>query len=514
MRVLFKMLCRYCAGFFMVLGVAAYADVGLHGLFTDGMVLQQGTKVPVWGTAADGEKVTVKFCGQEVSTTAHGGKWLTYLDKLTAGGPYIMTVSGNNTREIKDVYVGEVWLASGQSNMQWPVSLSIHGEQEVAQASYPGIRLYTVPRQVAQEPQTDVQSRWHACSPETVGSFSAVAYFFGRDLHKARQVPVGLIHSSWGGTPAQSWTNWETLAGTPELKVILDHYAKILERLPTATAKYQEQLALHKDAVAKAKKEGENPPNPPSPPMGPTHPHRPAGLYNAMIAPLLPYAIAGAIWYQGEANAPAAVQYRTLFPTMIRQWRTSWGQGDFPFLFVQLAAFRKITPEPQDTDWAWLREAQLMTLSQPNTAMVVAIDVGDENDIHPRRKQEVGARLALAARAVAYGEKLEYSGPIYHRMTVEGNRVIVHFKHAGTGLTSKDGELTGFAVAGADRHFVWAKAEIAGDTVVISSPQVARPVAVRYAWADYPVCNLYNKEGLPASPFRTDDFPRAQPLYK
>jgi len=492
----------------LAVGLCASADVKLHGLFTDGMVLQQGKEVPVWGKADEGERVTVRFLNQTVSAVARNGKWMVRLKKMKAGGPYKMVVSGKNTIVLNDVYVGEVWVASGQSNMAMPVARCLNAEEEIANSRNPLIRLYTVPRKIAQTPQEDVEGQWMECNPDTVGSFSGVAYFFGRELQKALKVPVGLIHTSWGGTPAEAWTCKWALEKDPELKVILDAYEIALKRLPKAMERYKKRLEQYKEAVKKARKEGKKPPRRPHPPMGPENRHCPCGLYNAMIAPLIPYAIAGVIWYQGEANASRAYQYRKLFPAMITNWREDWKQGDFPFLFVQLAAFKPISPEPQESAWAELREAQLMTLSLPNTGMAVAIDVGDQFNAHPKNKQAVGARLALAARAIAYGEKIVYSGPIYKSMKIEDGKVILTFDHAGSGLVAKDGELKGFAICGADRKFVWAKAKIIGkDKVAVWSPDVPSPVAVRYAWADYPVCNLYNKEGLPASPFRTDDFP-------
>ena len=520
-----------CMAFVLVFCVSANAEVKLHALFTDGMVLQRDMKAPVWGTADDGEQVTVKFCGQDVSATSQGGKWMVKLDNLKAGGPFMMTVAGKNTIELKDVYVGEVWIGSGQSNMTMSVSGCVDAEQEIANSKNPMIRLYTVPRRVASEPKSDLEvkpaapgqkpsqeCRWLECGPETVPGFSAVLYFFGRDLQKSLNCPVGLIHSSWGGTPAQAWTSKEHLAAKPELKFYLEDYAKALEMLPQATERFNKQMAAWKEAVQKAKAEGKPMPRPPGPPMGPDNPHSPAGLYNGMIAPLIPYAIKGVTWYQGESNAGQPVVYRTLFPAMIECWRKAWDEGDLPFLFVQLAAFKKISPEPQDTDWAWLREAQTMTLSLPNTAEAVITDVGDEGNIHPRRKQQVGARLAFAARAIAYGEKIEYSGPMYKEMKVDGNKAIISFTHVGSGLCGKEGsapdangELKGFTICGPDKKFVWGKAEIAGDTVVVSGPDVQTPVAVRYAWADYPICNLYNKEGVPACPFRTDTFEQVKP---
>jgi len=335
-----------------------------------------------------------------------------------------------------------------------------------------------------------------------------VAYFFGRELHKELNVPVGLIHTSWGGTPAEAWTRREVLEADADFAPILKRYDDAVAKYPQAMEQYKQKLAEWKQAVEKAKAEGKKPPRRPRAPFGPGNPHAPAGLYNAMIAPLIPYGIQGAIWYQGESNAGRAYQYRTLFPAMIKNWRDDWGRGKFSFLFVQLANFMKTKPEPDESAWAELREAQSMTLALPNTGMAVIIDIGDAVDIHPKNKQDVGKRLALWPLAGIYGKKLVYSGPIYKSMKADGNSIILSFDHAGGGLVAKgDGQLKGFSIAGADRKFVWADAKIEGNTVVVSSEKVSDPVAVRYAWADNPVCNLYNKEGLPATPFRTDDWP-------
>jgi sialate O-acetylesterase len=486
----------------------ARAEVKPHALISDGMVLQQGAKAAVWGTADKDERVSVRFQGQEVSTTAKGGRWLVHLSNLKAGGPFPLSIAGSNTIELPNVFVGEVWVCSGQSNMEWPVRLSADPEQTVANSKNPQLRLFTVPRRVALTPESDVQGSWKECGPDTVVNFSAVAYAFGRDLQKARGVPVGLIHTSWGGTPAEAWTSQPALEAEPQLKPMVDQLAKAQEEYPKALAAYKESLAGYKELVAKAKAEGKQPSPAPRPPADPKGAHRPAGLYNGMIAPLLPYAIRGAIWYQGESNAGRAYQYRTLFPTMIRNWRAEWKQGDFPFLFVQLAPFMKIEAEPGDSAWAELREAQLLTTKKlPNTGMAVITDVGDQADIHPKWKEPVGARLALAARALAYGERIVHSGPVYESMKIEGNKAVLSFKHVGSGLVAKGGPLQGFAVAGEDRKFVKAEAEIQEDRVVVWSPQVANPVAVRFGWANYPVVNLWNKDGLPATPFRTDDFP-------
>jgi len=449
------------AAVFGTLSAPATAAVKPNPLFADGAVLQRGIALPVWGTADDGEKVTVKIGGQAVSTTAVDGKWTVRLKPLKAGGPFTMTVSGENVIELENVLVGDVWVCSGQSNMEWTVD-GLSNPEEVKSASQdPMLRLLNVPPGTAPGPLQEIAAVWKQCGPETVGSFSAVGYFFGRDLRKKLKVPVGLINSSRGGSVVQEWINRNVMQDKYELVV------------------------------------------------GPTYGWGNMGmLYNAMIAPLMPYGIKGVIWYQGEYNASWAYQYRTVFPMLIKSWRNEWKQGNFPFLFVQLAPYMKIVSEPQESEWAELREAQLLTSQRvPRTAMAVITDCGDPNDIHPKNKEPVGARLAIAAEAVAYGRPVTYRGPVYKSMKISGDRVVLSFGSLGGGLVAKGGELTGFTVAGADRKFFNAEAEIQGDAVVVKSSQVAKPVAVRFGWADYPVVNLYNKAGLPASPFRTDDFP-------
>ena len=490
------------------------ADVKPHVLFTDGAVLQRGIPVPVWGSADDGEKVTVKFQGQEVSTTAKDGKWMVKLAELKAGGPFSLSIEGKNKVEVADVLVGEVWVCSGQSNMEWTLNKAAEADAAVARANDPMLRLYTVPKTVSDEPLDTIkrkespgQRAWLSSDSDSAAKFSAVAYFFGRDLRKALGVPVGLIHTSWGGTNAESWTAKRTLEADPALKTLVEDYQKALARYPEAMEKFQADRAEHVKKVAQAKAEGKPAPTAPRAPTGPTTPHV-AALYNAMIVPLQPYAIRGAIWYQGESNVSRAFQYRTLFPAMIKNWREDWSQGDFPFLLVQLAPYRKIVTEPADSDLAELREAQLKASQNlPKTGMAVITDVGNENDVHPRQKEPVGARLALAARAIAYGEPIVGAGPEYTGMDVKGDRVVLRFKNVGQGLVAKDGPLKGFAVAGEDKKFVNADAEIDGDTVVVRSDKVSKPVAVRFGWASYPVVNLWNKDGLAATPFRTDDYP-------
>jgi sialate O-acetylesterase len=482
------------------------ADVRLPGFFSDNMVLQQGIEVPVWGWAGEGEQITVRFRKQKAATIAHGGKWMVRLKKLKAGGPDTLSIEGNNKIALNNVLVGEVWVCSGQSNMEWPMRLTDDAPAAIANSANDQVRLFTVPKLKALAPTNDVPSNWRPCQPEHMTNFSAVAYYFGRALQQARRVPVGLIHTSWGGSPAEVWMSEDVLRSNPDYK------RDILDSFASAERSYKEALAKFEKDKAEATKAGRAfEGKAPQPPFW-----RPTELYNGMIAPLLPFAIKGAIWYQGESNAGRAWQYRTLFADMIRNWRRDWGQGDFPFLAVQLApwdrnkkrSLEEITKEPVESDWAELREAQVIVAQTlPKVGLAVITDVGDKDDIHPRNKKPVGERLALAARAIAYGEKVVYSGPLYRALQVKGNEAWLSFDHVGRGLEARGGALQGFAICGAERKWVWAKAEIRGDQVVVSSPEVTKPVAVRYGWADHPVVNLWHKDGLPASPFRTDDFP-------
>jgi sialate O-acetylesterase len=354
-----------------------------------------------------------------------------------------------------------------------------------------------VPKNRTETPTTVIKSSWEVMSPESVPSFSAVGYYFGRDLQKARNVPVGLIGTYWGGTPARSWMDRESLEINPR------YQAEILDAQSAAVKSWKEALAQWQKERDTAKAEGKA--------FNKRQPGQPWGgyeLYNGMIAPLVPYAIKGAIWYQGESDASKAELYRTLFPDMIRCWRRAWQDPDLAFFCVQLAPYMAIKPEPGESAWAELREAQLLsTRVLPKTGMAVITDVGEEKDIHPTKKQPVGARLALAARAIAYGEKIEYCGPLYRALAIQGSQAVLSFDHATSGLEARGGELKGFAICGEDRKWVWGKAEIRSDKVVVTSPEVPNPIAVRYGWADYPVVNLWNKAGLPATPFRTDDFP-------
>ena len=510
-RICWK-LCSACA-VLAVLALTATADVKLPAVIGDNMVLQQKTKAPIWGTADPGEEVAVTLGSQQATAKADAkGRWSVKIETPAAGGAVEVTVKGKNTITIKNVLIGEVWVCSGQSNMQWSVRASANPDKEIAGATYPKIRLFTVPRTPATEPQADCKGQWVECSTQTIADFSAVAYFFGRDLNKTFDVPVGLINTSYGGTAAEAWTSRPTLESVADFKPIFERWDGMVANFPKAKEAFDKQLAEWKIAAEKAKADGKDAPKQPAAPANPaTSPNHYSTLYNGMIAPIVPFAVKGAIWYQGESNAGRAYQYRKLFPTMIQDWRKAWGQGDIPFLFVQLANYNPGHPEPEDgtteSDWAELREAQSMTLSLANTGQAVIIDVGDAKDIHPKNKQDVGHRLALAAQHVAYAKNLVYSGPVYDKVQVEASAARVKFKHVGGGLVATGGPLKGFAVAGDDHKFFAAEARIDGDSVVVRCDQVEKPTAVRYAWANNPAANLFNKEGLPASPFRTDDWP-------
>ncbi len=498
------------AGIALVLGfvMPANATITPHPLFTDNMVLQQGMEIPVWGWADEGESVTVTLGDQSAQTTTQNGQWMVRLGKQPAGGPLEMKIKGNNEIVVKNVLVGEVWVCSGQSNMQMNVQSVDNAEEEINNANYPNIHLFSVPLTASRLPQKNVDGQWSVCTPETIPGFSAVAYFFGRDLHKALNVPVGLIHSSWGGSACEAWVTRETLESDLKLKILVDRWDKIAQEADASWGKYMDELNEWRQQANQREEKGERYVGPPQAPRydNRNSNSRSSALYNAMIAPLVPYSIQGAIWYQGETNAGRAYQYRNLFPTLIQDWRKQWGNENLSFHFVQLANFQA-SRDGNDT-WPELREAQTMTLSVPKTGMAVTLDIGNPTDIHPRNKQDVGYRLALAARKVTYGEDIVYSGPLYKSMKVEEGKIRLNFDCVGSGLTTKGNEpLLGFTIAGEDKHFVPAGARIEGDSVIVWSDDVTNPVAVRYAWQDYPTCNLFNKDGLPASSFRTDDWP-------
>lgn len=491
---------------------AAQADVRLPHVFGKHMVLQREKPLPVWGWADPGEEVTVKIAEQEVKTTATlKGEWKLSLKPLAAGGPLVMTVAGKNKIELADVLVGEVWLCSGQSNMEMGIRSVNDGEKEIAAADYPQIRLLWVPRRTGAKAFNDIDASWKVCTPENISSygwwksgFSAAGYFFGRELHQKLKVPVGLIDASWGGTRIEPWTPPEGFAAVPALN-------KIVETIRQATPKYEKALAealtAYEAWLPKARQALEAKRDVPAPPAWPKHQldnnAEPTGIYNGMIHALIPFAMRGAIWYQGESNNPDGMLYTEMMKALIGGWRQLWGQGDFPFYYVQIAPLQVIY-ERDNLPKLW--EAQTAAMAIPNTGMVVISDIGDLVDIHPKNKQDVGKRLAAWALAKTYGDSsIVYCGPIYKEMAVENGKIRIKFDYAAPGLASRNGKpLDWFTIAGEDKKFVSAKAEIDSDSVVVSSDEVKAPVAVRFAWDMKATPNLMNKAGLPASPFRTD----------
>jgi len=493
--------------------VPAAADVSLNNMFGDHMVLQQGIKNKVWGKADPGEAVTVTLGGQSHSTTAAAdGMWHVFLDPVHEyGGPHTLAVKGKNEVAFNDVLIGEVWVCAGQSNMQWSVNQANDPDIEKAAATFPNIRLVSVPQVGTQEPQWNFNGKWAACSPETVGDFSAVGYFFGRQLHQTLGVPVGLIDNAWGGSAAEAWVRREKLAAHPTLAAIHERWTKTEAALPAALAEFEKKLADWKVEAEKAKAEGKPAPKQPASPDGQMKGNaRPGNIHSGVLTPSIGYGIKGAIWYQGESNAGRAYQYRELFPFMIRTWREEWGLGDFPFYWVQLADYKSEKAEPAESDWAELREAQTMTMKAlPNTGEAVIIDIGEGKDIHPKNKQDVAKRLARWALAETYKVPgIVCRSPLYTGMEKQGSKIVLSFSGAAGWRPFDVAEPIGFTIAGADRKFVAAKAKILPDgRIEVSSEVVADPVAVRYAWADNPVCNMYSAAGLPLTPFRTDDFP-------
>jgi sialate O-acetylesterase len=631
------------------------AQVKFPPFFSSNMVLQQGIEIPVWGWASPGEEVTVTLeRSSATAKTDQEGKWLVRLPAMVYGGPYQMTVQGKNRRTIENIMIGEVWVCSGQSNMEFNLITAKNAEAEIASSGYPDIRLFTVKKRIAQTPQDQLEDgEWLECSPVSSSRFSAVAYFFGRALYEKLKVPVGLINTSWGGTVAETWISEKTMAQNPDFakqlsqlkKVNLDDYAKTIEKevrervgvfstvdpgmkrnkpvwaasdlndsawktmklpgyiennglegvdgiiwfrreidispaeagktaiLHLAKVNDSDNTYLNGTLIGSTKlmaeksriyeipagrlKSGNNIltvrvediggncgiygdtatlylqcENRSIPLSGEwkykiglvkfnttLNPNSyPTLLYNGMINPLVPYAIKGVIWYQGEGNATRAKQYQTVFPDLIKDWRNQWNQGEFPFLFVQLANFMQADSIPSESSWAELREAQSKTLILPHTGMAVTIDAGDAIDIHPKDKQSVGNRLALSALKIAYNQDVIFSGPVYRQMSVNGSTVTLSFDQVGKGLKVNDkyGYLKGFAIAGEDHKFYWAKAVIAGkSSIEVSCPEVQDPVAVRYAWGNNPDdANLYNSADLPASPFRTDQWKGITDLYK
>jgi sialate O-acetylesterase len=544
------------------------AAIKLPAIFGDNMVLQQKMKAPIWGWANAGEKVQVIFQNKLFHTIAdNDGKWVLKLNSYKAGGPYEMVIKGVQEQLIiKNILIGDVWVASGQSNMEFPIQKELHGPEAIEKATDTLIHLFFIPMDFKLQPQSDIAAvpdgsfngKWIVCTPQMLKNdlwashgFSAVGYYFASQIRLHQQCPVGIICTYVGGTPAQAWTSINGLKQEPAFVNYVTRHQDLIDHLDEAKVSYPQKITAYNDAlkqwneevgkpyeaitkqwateVARAKAKGQILPIQPKPsrpvPQVPTPPeggfYAPGNLYNAMIAPIVPYGIKGVIWYQGESNAnnlSDAVMYKQLFPLMIKDWRNNWNQGDFPFLFVQIANFHPPALTPSEGLWPWLREGQLKALSLPKTGMAVITDIGEGNSIHPRNKQDVALRLSLIARRIAYDENLVFSGPLFKSMKKNGNKIRLSFSNIGSGLTTgilqPGTDLQGFGIAGADQQFVWAKAVIEGKYVIVSADGITDPVAVRYNWADNPPGNLYNKDGLPASPFRTDNWAPPSPIGK
>ncbi len=479
----------------------------MPAIFSDHMVLQSEVEVPVWGSADPGEYVSVVMNDQSKSTTAGtDGKWMIRLRGLKVGNPTTLKILGKNQIVIEDVLVGEVWLGSGQSNMAMTVKAAKDFAIEQTSSQLPLIRMFKEDSGAATEEQSVGKGQWVVCSPESVGGFSATLFFFGREIHKSLGVPIGLINSSVGGTPIESWIASDAQFKSKELNSFVSAQKEETNKIVTEAEKnkYVKELAAWQEASKKARAENQKPPRKPVDPIDVrSKKGNIGGLFNGKIAPLIPYAIRGALWYQGEANSTPAKApfYEHQLPLLVHDWRSRWGY-DFPIAWAQLPNF-----SGEGRDWPTIREAMRKSLSIPKTGMGINIDIGDKNDIHPKNKQEVGRRLSLWALGTVYGkEVVATSGPLLYEYETKGGEIVLSFKHSNGGLLARDGSLKGFTIAGEDQEWKKATASIRGDKVIVSSPEVFKPVAVRYAWENFPDCNLFNEAGLPASPFRTDDW--------
>lgn len=493
--------------FFALTPALLRAEVRLPQFLSDHMVLQRDAPIHLWGWAEPGEPVTVRLQTESRSTTADAlGRWSIFLSPQAAGGPYALTIQATNTLALNDILIGDLWLASGQSNMEMPLAGFGGGtplkdsEHEIATASHPEIRFLLTPHRSSSFPQNDIAATWTVCTPETARNFSAVAYFFGRELHDREHVPIGLIDSTWGGTPAEAWIGMDALGRDPALNPVWTTWAHLARRQTELPA----TIAAEKREDAQAKVAGQ------PAPVHPWHPapesFQPAGLFNGMIAPFTPLSIRGVLWYQGETNSALARAplYHRLFSSLIVDWRQQFRQGDFPFLFAQISSFRSTPAE----NWGILRDAQRRTLSVANTAMAVTLDVGTPGNVHPPDKQTVGHRLALAARALSYGESVHDAGPLFTRADREGSSLRIWFHDRKIALHCTGSPCLGFEIAGADRHFVPAEAKIDGTSVVITAPTVPDPTFARYAWPNATTANLVDAEDLPASTFTSEDEPQ------
>jgi sialate O-acetylesterase len=487
------------------------AELKLPAIIGDHMVLQQKQANPIWGWDTPGTIVSVTFAGQVSSAQAGGdGRWQVKLAAVPANAtPQTIKIAGSSTRVVQDVLVGEVWMCSGQSNMAWSLGQTYTGDLEGAASRHPLIRLISVPQVGTQELKSDFKGAWESATPESVKGFSAVGFLYGRYLHEILGVPVGLIDNAWGGSAAEAWVRRTTIDREPKFKALMESTVKREVRLesPEGKAEFDASMAKWETAAAAAKAAKKAPPARPQQWL--TGNSRPGNIFAGVVNPTLGYGIKGVIWYQGESNASRAVEYAELFPYMIEQWRKEWGQGDFSFYWVQLADFKPYKDAPGDSDWAELRESQTKTLALAKTGQAVIIDLGEARDIHPRNKYDVASRLVRWALVKDYGLNFPYRSPEYTSAEFTGNRAVVTINCFGSSLRAFDvTDVNGFAVCGADRVWHWATGKIVGtNQVELTSPQVAAPVAVRYAWADNPVCNLVSADGLPVTPFRTDSFP-------
>lgn len=502
-----------CLIAFLLVPIGSRAAVILPDVFSDHMVLQRQQPIPVWGAAAPGERVQVSFGGQTQAAVADGkGNWNVWLGPFEANNKAAtLVVSASNRIELKDILVGEVWFCSGQSNMQWTLEQSAGGLEAIAAANYPDIRLFNVSREVAFKRTPGALAAWLPCTPEAVRSFSGIGFFFGLELYRSLHIPVGLINSSYGGSQAEAWTPVEYLAANPALRPCIER-EKIWEaERPAVQAAYDRDVAAWKIAAEAAKAAGTRPPAAPKVPDALRDYRIAASIFNNMVAPIIPYAIRGALWYQGESNEERAEQYEILLPTMIEAWRARWNQGDFPFAIVQLPNFRTASPHPVDEAWSHIRDAQRKTSRQiPHTGLIVTIDVGEAADIHPTNKRTVGKRIWQWAMASVYKQPIPASGPVFDTITIQENKIVVSFREVGQGLRTIDSQgLRTFAIAGADKQFVWAQARIvAPDKIEVWADGVTDPVAVRYAFNNNPDSpNLSNESGIPAGPFRSDSWP-------
>ncbi|MEI8290091.1 MAG: sialate O-acetylesterase [Verrucomicrobiota bacterium] len=492
----------------LLLPLALRAELKIPAIFGDHMVLQQQQSDPIWGWDTPGTEISVAFSGQHLTTRAGGdGKWVVKFAPLPANAtPQSILIQGTSTREIKDVLVGEVWICSGQSNMGFKLADEWNGDLEAAAANFPNIRLINVPALGTQELQADFKAWWQASTPETARKFSAVGFLFGRQIHQILNVPVGLINNAWGGSCAEAWVPRAALEKDSRFNLLMESTAKReAELLPDqGKAEYERQLADWKSECAKLG--STNPPSPPEKWLSGRA--RPGNIFAGVLHPLIGFGIKGVIWYQGESNAGRAYEYASLFPFLIEQWRKEWGQGDFPFYWVQLANYHGVSPTPRESSWAELREAQTRTLQLTNTGQAVIIDLGEGKNIHPRNKHDVAARLVRWALVKDYGMKLPYRSPELKSLAISSNQAVVTLECFGSRLRPFGvEEAKGFALCGADKVWHWAVGKIVGaNQVEVWSDEVKAPIAVRYAWGDNPVCNLASNDGLPVTPFRTDDF--------